>query len=362
MFTVSLCMIVRNEEDTLERCLTDLHEIIDEIIIVDTGSTDQTMEIAGRFTPNVLKFTWIDDFSAARNFSFAKATMDYILWLDADDVLLPEDRRKFLKLKHTLPPEIDVISMPYHCDVDPNGNAGLVVRRSRMVKRSKDYQWEGVVHEDLSIKEGAMYDSDVVVTHQKDLSQADPDRNLKIYEAHLAKGQSLSLRDTLHYAMELHQHREHEKAVSHYLAVLGMPGTTTDDRIYIYSKLADCYYYLGNRDKERECIYKSFDYDTPRPEFCCRLAYYFVEKNQFSQAAYWYKQALEAPQAKNPWRIQNLASRTWLPHMQLGLCYFNLGDYERSQYHNKMALTYRPNDQEILNNLALLEELIGNQI
>ena len=104
MITVSLCMIVKNEEDVLARCLESAKPVADEIIIVDTGSTDRTREIAREFTDNVCEFPWIDDFAAARNFSFSKATMEYCMWLDADDILLPADRDAFLTLKETLPP------------------------------------------------------------------------------------------------------------------------------------------------------------------------------------------------------------------------------------------------------------------
>ena len=88
MATVSLCMIVRNEEKVLARCLDSVRGIADEICITDTGSTDKTREIAQKYG-TVQVFPWCDDFSAARNFSFAQARMDYTLWLDADDVLLP---------------------------------------------------------------------------------------------------------------------------------------------------------------------------------------------------------------------------------------------------------------------------------
>ena len=88
MVSVSLCMIVKNEEDVLERCLESAAGLADEIIIVDTGSTDRTKEIAAHFTPRIIDFLWRDDFAAARNESFAHASMDYCLWLDADDVLL----------------------------------------------------------------------------------------------------------------------------------------------------------------------------------------------------------------------------------------------------------------------------------
>lgn len=137
MNAISLSMIVKNEENTLERCLQSVRDIVDEIIIVDTGSTDRTKEVAGKWTPHVFDFTWIHDFSAARNFSFTKATMDYIFWLDADDVLLPEENQKLFRLKQFLSPAVDAVSMQYHCDFDDRGNVTLNVRRTRLVKRVK---------------------------------------------------------------------------------------------------------------------------------------------------------------------------------------------------------------------------------
>lgn len=358
MITISLCMIVKNEQDTLERCLQSVRDIVDEIVIVDTGSTDQSKEIAGKWISHVIDFEWIDNFAAARNFSFAKATMDYILWLDADDVLLPVDSQKLLDLKQSMSSVVDAVSMPYHCDFDDYGNVTLNVRRTRLVKRSKNYQWEGVVHEDLALKDGILYDSDIVVTHKKNHQTSDPDRNLKIYKNLLDKGQEFTPRDMLHFAMELHQHRFYQKATEFYLKFLDMENITVEDRIYVFSKMADCYYYIGEREKEREYIFKSFTYDTPRPEFCCRLGYYFLEKSQFAQAAFWYNLATEVPVPNNRWAIQNQASRTWLPHMQLGLCYYQMGEYELSYKHNKIALSYRPDDLSIISNIRLLTELM----
>src|SRR6478752_10892384 len=94
-FSISLCMIVKNEEAVIERCLTSVRPVVDEIIIVDTGSMDHTKEIVSTFTNCIYDFKWIDDFSAARNFAFSKATKDYILWLDADDVITEENITKF---------------------------------------------------------------------------------------------------------------------------------------------------------------------------------------------------------------------------------------------------------------------------
>ena len=97
MATVSLCMIVKNEEAVLARCLESIKDAVDEIIIVDTGSTDHTKEIAEKYTDLVYDFPWINDFSAARNFSFSKASKDYIMWLDADDVVTEENQKKIIE-------------------------------------------------------------------------------------------------------------------------------------------------------------------------------------------------------------------------------------------------------------------------
>ena len=92
--TISLCMIARNEEKYLEQCLSSVKDIVDEIIIVDTGSTDKTKEIAKKFNVKIFDFKWIDDFSAARNESLRHATKDWTLVLDADEVIEKNDLEK----------------------------------------------------------------------------------------------------------------------------------------------------------------------------------------------------------------------------------------------------------------------------
>jgi len=96
--SLSLCMIVKNEEKYLERCLNSVKEFVDEIIIVDTGSTDNTKGIARKFNAKIFDFKWVDDFAAARNFSISKATKDWILVLDADEEIDKENMKKLLEL------------------------------------------------------------------------------------------------------------------------------------------------------------------------------------------------------------------------------------------------------------------------
>lgn len=98
--TLSLCMIVKNEEEHLAKCLMSVREIADEMIVVDTGSIDKTKEIATAFGAQVFDFIWINDFSEARNYSLAQAKGDWILVLDGDEVLAPADHAALAKIVH----------------------------------------------------------------------------------------------------------------------------------------------------------------------------------------------------------------------------------------------------------------------
>ena len=120
MNCLSLCMIVKDEEAVLGRCLESLKGAAEEIIVVDTGSADRTKAIAAGYTDKIYDFRWNDDFSAARNFAVSRATGDYWMWLDADDVLAADAPDKLRELKEKLPLETDVIMMPYAAAFDGN--------------------------------------------------------------------------------------------------------------------------------------------------------------------------------------------------------------------------------------------------
>ena len=89
--TLSLCMIVRDEAEELKRCLNSVKDLVDEIVAIDTGSVDRTVEVANSFGAKVLHFKWIDDFSAARNASIEMAVSDWILTLDCDEGISQKD-------------------------------------------------------------------------------------------------------------------------------------------------------------------------------------------------------------------------------------------------------------------------------
>ena len=355
MITVSLCMIVKNEEEVLGRCLGSVAHLVDEIIIMDTGSTDRTKEIAQEFGAKVFEFTWVDDFAAARNASFAKATQDYVLWLDADDVLPEEEQEKFLQLKKTLDHSVDSVTMLYYLAFDEYGKVSFSLRRNRMVKRAKSFKWKGPVHEYLEVY-GKTFHSEVAVVHKGKGSSGD--RNLKIYEARLERGDEFTPRDLYYYGNELVDHGRYEDAALFYERFLAEGGGWIEDNLACCGKLADCYHHLSQKDKEIASVLRSLSYDSPRAEFCCRLGYHFLEAGDYLTAIFWYRLGAQIKPKENQLGFENAAYFTWLPHLQLCVCYSRLGAYKLAYLHNEVALHYRPEDPATLSNKTLLEALI----
>ncbi len=168
---ISLCMMVKNEEAMLAQCLDSVKDLVSEIIVVDTGSTDKTKEIAGKYGAKIFDFVWKDDFAAARNFSISKATGSWILWLDADETIVRKDHdyiRKFvqeeqfpivvLEQRHytndTKNPQFRPIDDRYK--EEAKGFAGYYpTLMMRLFKNGIGIQFDGVVHEtiDRSMRE-----------------------------------------------------------------------------------------------------------------------------------------------------------------------------------------------------------------
>lgn len=146
--TVSLCMIVKNEEANLADCLASLGDFADEIIIVDTGSTDRTVEIAESFGARVEHFTWIDDFAAARNESLKYAGGDWIFWLDADDRIPPESPAKLKQTVASGQADAYRCRMVSHIQGDPpsvsTADYTLLFRNGRGIR------FEGAIHETVT--------------------------------------------------------------------------------------------------------------------------------------------------------------------------------------------------------------------
>ncbi|HSH00055.1 MAG TPA: tetratricopeptide repeat protein [candidate division Zixibacteria bacterium] len=145
--TVSACLIVRNEEDHLRRCLASVRDVCDEIIVVDTGSEDRTIEIAREYGCRVFEQPWEGDFSKHRNYSLAQATGDWILIIDADEELLEADQKS---LKAALrQSECPIISITVYNQGERSGKGMTCLPSIRLFRRELELRYEGIVHNRL---------------------------------------------------------------------------------------------------------------------------------------------------------------------------------------------------------------------
>ncbi|UKS29088.1 glycosyltransferase family 2 protein [Paenibacillus sp. HWE-109] len=349
MITISLCMIVKNEEQSLARCLQSIRDIADEIIIVDTGSTDRTKETAAAFGALIFDLAWNDNFGEARNFAFSKANMDYILWLDADDEVVEEDRLKFMELKRTLESSVDSVMMHYYLGFNADNQVTTSLKRNRLVRRACGFRWEGPVHEVLLVS-GNIIHSDIAITHKKDKPYTD--RNLRIYRQRAAANESFTPRDLYYFANELKDHDCKEEAIDYYERFLATKLGWSEDCFAACLKMGDCYAKLENRKLQIRSLLKTLLYGKPRAEMCCRLGALFLEEQRLDLAVHWFHSATTLGEPKGYAGVVDYSAWTWLPHLQLCLCYDRLGDTSRAQLHNEIAAVYNPTHPSIVHNQA----------
>ena len=195
-------MIVKNEQNVLARCLDSMADLMDEIIIVDTGSQDTTKEIAAKYTDKIYDFAWIDDFAAARNFAASKAQMDYIYTADADEYLDEGNREKLRQLKEALLPEIEIVQMYYCNDMGECNTTGNFERelRPKLYRRLRSFTWIDPIHETLRL-DPVVFDSDIEIIHKPEHNHGG--RDLTALKRLHDKGITLSAKLHHMYAMEL---------------------------------------------------------------------------------------------------------------------------------------------------------------
>lgn len=312
MIEISLCMIVKNEEKVLARCLDSIVDLMDEIIIVDTGSTDSTKEIAGRYTDKIYDFTWVDDFSAARNFAFSKATKEYIYSADADEVLDETNHKRFWELKQVLLPEIEVVQMKYGNQLS-HGTAYNFDEeyRPKLFKRLRDWVWIEPIHEQIRL-DPIVYDSDIVITHKPHKNHAK--RDFSVFQKHINSGLRLSKRLHHMYAMELYISGDADDfaEAENFFAESAVDPTRSIDEV----KEAACVVCRSARLRgDSHILLKMSLKDLlteGSSEMCYELGEYFYQKGDYSEAAMWYYNAMNETQS-----ILNIHTSTDWPEARL---------------------------------------------
>lgn len=331
MIRISLSMIVKNEERILARCLDSVADLVDEIVIVDTGSTDRTKEIAAHYTDRIYDFAWIDDFSAARNFAFSKCTCDYIYSADADEVLDEENRMRFRTLKEALLPEVEIVQMKYGNQL----SHGTVYNfdeeyRPKLFKRLRPFTWEAPIHETVRLTP-VVYDSDIVITHLPEKYHGG--RDLATFAKQIRNGYVLPARlydmyaREAYLAMQLPEGDESPltEAVS-YFAKAAEDITRTPEEVSKACCVVAAYAAkLGDTETFFKYVTKVIAGDGCS-EICCELGDYYSRRLDYTEAAIWYYNAAYETQA-----LLSLSSQTSRPLEGLMRCYELLGMPEESR-------------------------------
>ncbi|RKM60728.1 glycosyltransferase [Butyrivibrio sp. XB500-5] len=333
MVTVSVCMIVKNEEECLGRCLKSLQGIVDEMIVVDTGSTDKTKEIAKECGAKVYDFKWTGDFSEARNYSFSLATCDYIYAADADEELDEENRQRFVKLKEDIEKlDIDIVQM-YYCNQLSFRTVYNYDRelRPKLFKRVRHFVWEDPIHEQVSL-EPVVCNSDIEIIHRPRENHAG--RDLASFRKAVDDGRYLSKRLHNMYARELFM------------------GGTDDDFIKAkeFFKKSACDTNRGvDEIKEASCVlahvavleddapallkYSLKDATTEMSsEMCYELGEYYYGKKDYDEAIIWFFNGAYECES-----VLDIKKSKELPRLALAKCYRALGNEEQAADYEREA-------------------------
>lgn len=336
MITISVCMIAKNEEAVLARGLGSLAGIADEIIVADTGSTDRTKEIAAQFTDKIYDFHWNGDFSAARNFVFSKARMEFLYSADADEVVDEENRQKFLRLKAELPPETEIVQMQYANQLQYNTAYNFDTElRPKLFRRLRTFHWIDPVHETVDLTPHIL-NSDIIVQHRP--QNLHSPRDFSILECAAAQGR-LSERLARMYAKELFvSGTDHDffAAYPYFEAMLHEEQRSTDE-----VRVAQCVVVHAARLKnDSTALMKAALKNViaePCAEICCDLGAYYAASGDFEEAATWYYTAAFGAQSE-----LDVHSSGDVPLLRLAECYEKLGMMPEADDARRRAAEWKP--------------------
>ena len=333
MITVSLCMIVKKEEKNLGKCLDSLKGIVDEMIVVDTGSTDRTVEIAKEYGARVEHFEWVDDFSKARNYAFSLATCDYIYSADADEELDEENRQRFLQLKKDIEDlDIDIVQM-YYCNQLSFRTVYNFDRelRPKLFKRLRNFVWEDPIHEQV-ILDPVICNSEIEIIHKPEENHGK--RDLAAFRRTAGEGRYFSKRLHGMYARELFMAGDDEDflgAKSFFEESIMDNGRDLDE-----IKEASCvlaHVAVIEDDAHALLKYALKDAITEMSsEMCYELGDYYYKKSDLDEAIVWYYNA-----AYECSSILDVQKSGRLPRLALAKCYRDLGNEEQAQDYEREA-------------------------
>lgn len=358
MATLSACLIVKNESNVIARCIESISPCVDEIVIYDTGSDDGTQDICKKY--DKVKLTqgyWDMNFSRARNESFKLGSMDYLMWVDADDILEEDTINWIIDAKKRDFDGYEGITMNYVTSVDNNNKPTFYYVRTRIVKRLSNPKWSGEIHETLSFtgktKNVSLEDARFI---HKPLKKNDPKRNYNIFKKMEKKHKgNLSTRDWFYYARESEWHDTKENAIKRYKKALSDNNMWKIDRLNAYISLSKIYE-KTNKRLSYEYAYMAVPLlPIPRCDVCCRLGDLYLADKNYKMAKMWYDLALDNITTGIDNTFCDIKYATSYPRIQLCVAEYWLGNVDKAIEYNEEYGKLVPNSKSYLYNKNFFE-------
>lgn len=346
---ISVCIITRNECEKLKKCLEAIKNFGFEIVVADTGSTDNTKEMVRAYTDRLYDFTWIDDFAAAKNYVISKASNDYVMIVDSDEYLRPEGMELLQKRIAEHPGEVGRIRR--YSSVSRDGEIMEYRDDTSRVFDRRKFCFKGRIHEQVTAMDGSefrMYDTGLVMDHEgyegsEEERRQKSERNRKL----LLKELELSPEDTyLLYQVgkSYYMSGDYRKAVEYFDVALGYdvnPGAEyVIDMVETYGyALLNCG--LAENALALEGVYEEFGGSA---DFCFLMGLIYMNNGLFEEAVEQFMAAVKRGNAKAA------GADSYLAYYNAGVIRECLGDVEQAADYYGRCKDY-PRAMERLQNL-----------
>lgn len=304
---ISLCMIVRDEEKTLDACLTSILPYVDECILVDTGSVDSTLEIARRHCCRIFFFEWCNDFSAARNYGIEQATGDWIIWVDADDTISPECGQRLRDMVAKAEDRTTGFVMQVHIPPGPGEDGLTIVDHIKVFRpyypdKNTPIRFIGRLHEQLMepiyAAGGTVVRTDLYVTHSGyDRSPEGQAKKRSRDTAILALDEADRPEHPFprfNYGMTYFHWKEYDLAIQKFHECLERSGPRESTLRKVYAMLSGCYLGKGDLDNARAAIDKGLSLTPSDPELLFRAGNLYRDLGDFAAAERFYMRLLNS--------------------------------------------------------------------
>ena len=365
--TVALAMIVKDEEQRLPPLLESIRPAeFDQFIVVDTGSTDGTkavleeesnLRVALGQTPiEVYDFTWVNDFAAARNFSFSKVTTDWQVWLDSDDTL--EGGELLHGLVAEQDEEVGGIWIPYFYAFDEYGNCTTLLDRERIFRTKFGWEWIGAIHETARATQAIRLarTTEIKVKHRSGYEEYRGPRNLAIILATLEKNPE-DLRNWLYLAHQYFAMQDWNRAIEWYTKFFVAPNASEIERWQATVYAAKC---MAELEEYHEALRLGFRAIMLQPQYAdgyIEVASAYLKLDDWERAI---EHAEVAKHKSPPERIIfiNQLEYAYRPHAILNVAYWHAGMLEQALAEARQALVMRPAEESLLSNIKLFQDAI----